>query len=202
MAVPEAPLRSTKFGLVPEVDGWFVLNARDSRWRDYGPLGAACNFEGKRPFKQLGININVLVPGEPMSMYHRENNQEGFLVVRGECVLIVEGEARSLKAWDFFHCPGGTEHVIVGAGDGPAIVVAFGARGGRKGIVYRVADAALEHGAGVEEETTKSAEAYARFPASARSRYRDGWLPDLRAAVNPGAAAPTGPGRGQGAPRG
>jgi uncharacterized cupin superfamily protein len=178
MAVPEAPLRSTKYGLVPDGDGWFVLNARDSRWRDYGPLGAACNFEGKRPFKQLGINLNVLEPGEPMSIYHREAKQEGFLVLAGECVLIVEGEARPLETWDFFHCPGGAAHVIVGAGAGPAVVLAVGARGGRKGIVYEVAAAALEHGAGVERETTKSAEAYARFPASTRSPYRDGWLPN------------------------
>jgi uncharacterized cupin superfamily protein len=178
MPVPEAPLRRTKYGLVPDVDGWFVVNARETRWRDYGPLGAACNFEGKRPFKQLGLNLNVLLPGEPMSMYHRENAQEGFLVLAGECILVVEGEERSLEAWDFFHCPGGTEHVIVGAGDGPAIVLAVGARGGRKGLVYPVAGAALEHGAGVEHETTRPAEAYARFPGSSRSPYRDGWLPE------------------------
>jgi uncharacterized cupin superfamily protein len=178
MAVREAPLRSTKFGLCPDGEGWFVLDARDSRWRVYGPLGKACNFEGKRPFKQLGINLNVLQPGEPMSMYHRERHQEGFLVLLGECILIVEGETRPLKTWDFFHCPGGTAHAIVGAGDGPAVVAAVGARGGRKGIVYEVAPAALEHGAGVDRETTKPAEAYARFPASTRSSYRDGWLPD------------------------
>jgi uncharacterized cupin superfamily protein len=179
IAVPETPLRSTKFGLVPEADGWFVLNARDTRWRDYGPLGANCDFEGKRPFKQLGINLNVLNPGEPMSMYHRENHQEGFLVLAGECLLIVEGEERALKAWDFFHCPGGTAHTILGAGNGPSVVLAVGARGGRKGILYLVADAALQHGAGAEQETKKSAEAYARYPYAARSRYRDGWLPDL-----------------------
>jgi uncharacterized cupin superfamily protein len=178
--VPEAGLRSTKYGLVPDGDGWFVLNARDTRWRDYGPLGAACDFEGKRPLKQLGLNLNVLEPGEPMSSYHRENNQEGFLVLAGECLLIVEGEERSLRAWDYFHCPGGTGHVIVGAGDGPSVVLAVGARGGRKGIVYLVADAAVKHGAGVEEETKKSAEAYARFTPSARSQYREGWLPDAR----------------------
>jgi uncharacterized cupin superfamily protein len=177
MAAPEAPLRSTKYGLVPDGDGWFVLNARDSRWRDYGPLGAACNFEGKRPFKQLGINLNILYPGEPMSMYHRENHQEGFLVLAGECLLIVEDEERPLKAWDFVHCPRGTAHVIMGAGDHPAVVLAVGARGGRKGIVYLVAATALGHGAGVEDETTKSAEAYARFPGPRRSLYREGWLP-------------------------
>jgi uncharacterized cupin superfamily protein len=176
IAVPEAPLRSTKYGLVPEGDGWFVLNARETRWRDYGPLGVNCDFEGKRPFKQLGINLNVLEPGEPMGMYHRENHQEGFLVLAGECLLIVEGQKRSLRAWDYFHCAGGTAHTIVGAGDGPAVVLALGARGGRKGILYLVDDAALEHDAGAREETKKSAEAYARFPHSARSTYREGWL--------------------------
>jgi uncharacterized cupin superfamily protein len=177
MPVPEAPLRSTKYGLVADVDGWFVLNARDSRWRDYGSLGVGCNFEGKRPFKQLGININVLNPGEPLGMYHRENHQEDFLVVAGECLLIVEGEERPLKTWDFFHCSGGTAHVIVGAGNGPAVVIAVGGRGGRRGLVYLVDAVALEHGAGVEVETTKSSEAYRNFP-STRSTYRDGWLPD------------------------
>ena len=178
-AVHEASLRATKHGLVPDGDGWFVLNARETRWRDYGPLGAGCNFEGKRPFKQLGINVNVLAPGEPLGLYHRENHQEGFLVLSGECLAIVEGEERPLRAWDFLHCPGGTAHVIVGVGDGPAVVVAVGARGGRKGIAYLVSPAALEHGAGVDEQTTKYAEAYARYPASTRTRYCDGWLPEL-----------------------
>jgi uncharacterized cupin superfamily protein len=179
MAVPEAPLRRTKYGLVTDGEGWFVLNARDSRWRDFGPLGANCDFEGKRPFKGLGINLNVLNPGEPMSMYHSESKQEGFLVLSGNCILVVEGEERPLEAWDFFHCPGGTAHVIVGAGDGPAVVLAVGARGGRKGIVYRVDPAAIRHGAGVERETTKSAQAYAGFPRPARATYRDGCLPDF-----------------------
>jgi uncharacterized cupin superfamily protein len=141
--------------------------------------GVNCDFEGKRPFKQLGINLNVLDPGEPMSMYHRENHQEGFLVLAGECLLIVEGEERSLRAWDYFHCPGGIAHTIVGAGSGPCVVLAVGARGGRKGIVYLVDAAALGHNAGAREETTKSAEAYGRFPASGRTRYREGWLPNL-----------------------
>ena len=179
MAVPEAPLRSTKFGLVADVEGWFVLNARDSRWRDYGPLGANCNFEGKRPFRQLGININVLNPGEPMGMYHRENHQEGFLVLAGECLLIVEGEERTLQAWDFFHCPGGTAHIILGAGDGPAVVVAVGGRGGRKGIRYMVDASRAEVTAQASRRRRKSPrEAYARFPRSSRTPYRDGWLPD------------------------
>jgi uncharacterized cupin superfamily protein len=179
MAVPEAPLRTTKYGLVADVDGWFVVNAREARWRDYGPLGKACNFEGKRPFKQLGVNLNVLAPGEPLGLYHRENHQEGFLVLAGECLLVVEGEERRLRAWDFVHCPGGTSHVLIGAGDAPAVVLAVGARGGRKGLAYLVEQAALAHGAGVTQETTKHQEAYARFPASKRALYEEGWLPDL-----------------------
>jgi uncharacterized cupin superfamily protein len=179
MAVSEVPARVTKFGLVHDSEGWFVLNARESRWRDYGPLGAGCDFEGKRPFRQLGINVNVLEPGQPLGQYHRENHQEGFLVVAGECLLIVEGEERPLRAWDFFHCPGGTEHVLVGAGSGPAVVIAVGARGGRKGLVYPAEPTAIAHGAGVEHETTDYREAYARFPRPTRTRYRDGWLPDL-----------------------
>jgi len=170
----EAPFRETKYGLVADVDGWFVLNARDSRWRDYGPLGLSCNFEGKRPFRQVGFNVNVLEPGQPLGLYHRERHQEAFLVVSGECTLVVEGETRTLRAWDFFHCPAGTAHVIVGAGEGPSVVIAVGGRGGRKGLVYEVEPKALELGAGVEDETTDPAEAYARFPRPVRVRYRDG----------------------------
>ena len=109
----EAPLRESKNGLVTDGDGWFVVNARESRWRDEGSLGSYCTFEGKRRFPQLGINISVFEPGEAMGMYHRERAQEAFLVVAGECTLIVEGTERTLRQWDFFHCAPGTEHIIV-----------------------------------------------------------------------------------------
>ena len=173
-------------GLVVDGEGWFVVNARESRWRSMGPLGSYCTFEGKRPFPQLGINVNVLEPGEAMGMYHRENGQEGFLVLAGECLLIVEEQERPLKAWDFFHCPGGTEHIIVGAGSGPAIVLAVGARGRGigGGIVYTVSETAARHGASVERETTKSSEAYAAIraglPRSLWVPYQTGWLPEER----------------------
>jgi hypothetical protein len=68
--------------------------------------------------------------------------------------------------------------MIVGAGRGPSVVVAVGARGGRKGLVYPVEPLALEHGVGVEREITKPQEAYAAFPAFTRCRYRPGWLPE------------------------
>jgi uncharacterized cupin superfamily protein len=173
----------TKNGLVADVQGWFVLNARESRWRDEGSLGVYCTFEGKRRFRQLGLNVSVLEPGQAIGLYHRENAQEGFLVLAGECLLIVEGEQRPLRAWDFFHCPPGTEHVIVGAGEEAAVVVAVGARGRRGGVVYTVSEAAARFGASVERETRDATEAYAKAHAGLpRSRwvpYREGLLPDL-----------------------
>jgi uncharacterized cupin superfamily protein len=181
--IPEAPARMTKNGLVVDVEGWFVMNARESRWKTEGQLGSYCNFEGKRRFPQLGINISVLAPGEAMGMYHRENAQEGFLVVAGACLLIVEGQERRLTTWDFFHCPGGTEHIIVGAGEESAVIVAVGARGRGigGGIVYPVSELAARHGAGVERETTSPAEAYrkvyAGLPRSRFVKYRPSWLP-------------------------
>ena len=159
-------------------DGWFVVNARESRWRDAGQLGLFCNFEGKKRFRQLGINLNVLEPGQPMGLYHRERKQEDFLVLSGECLLLVEGQKRKLRAWDFVHCPPETNHIVVGAGSGPSVVLAVGGRG-RNRIVYPVEPLAAKHGAGVERETTKPAEAYASFPPWPRCRYREGSLPDL-----------------------
>ena len=182
--VPEASPRMTKNGLVVDGAGWFILNACDSRWKDMGRLGLFCNFEGKKRFPQLGININVLQPGQAMGMYHRERGQEGFLVVAGECLLIIDEQERRLRAWDFFHCPGGTPHIIVGAGEEPSVVVAVGARGRGVGggIVYPVSAVAARHGACVERETTRPAEAYetirAALPRSTFVPYRKGLLPD------------------------
>ena len=113
-----------------------------------------------------------------MGLYHRERHQEGFLVLAGECLLIVEGRERLLRPWDFFHCPGGAAHIVVGAGKGPSLVLAFGARGGRKGIEYLVDATALGHDAGVETPTTKPAEAYAGLPRPKRVHCGEDWLPD------------------------
>jgi uncharacterized cupin superfamily protein len=179
----ESPLESTEHGLVPKDKGWFVLNAREAPWIDRKGRGVYCEFEGfegEADFSQLGINVTVLGPGEPMAMYHYENDQEDFLVLSGEALLIVEGEERPLGPWDFVHCPAGTNHVIVGAGGGPCVVLAVGARDRSTGPdwgAYTVDEAAIRHGAGVEQETTEPEEAYARFPARERTRYREGWLP-------------------------
>ena len=180
-----AELVSTEHGLVPRGQGWYVLNARAAQWWLRDGRGALCEFEGAgfdgaTDFPQLGINLTVLGPGEPMAMYHRENDQEDFLVLRGEAVLVVEGEERPLRAWDFVHCPAGTGHVIVAAGEGPCLVLAVGARERSTGAdwgAYTVDAAALRHGAGVVRETTDPAEAYARCGSSRLTGYREGWLP-------------------------
>ena len=182
--VPEAQLVSTDYGLVPKGEGWFVLNARETQWWERNGRGVLCEFEGAgfegaTDFLQLGINLTILGPGEPMAMYHWESDQEDFLVLAGEALAIVEGEERRLRQWDFLHCPAGTAHVIIGAGEGPCLVLAVGARDRSMGPdwgAYTVDEAAQRHGAGVERETTAPAEAYARFPSSALTRYRDGWL--------------------------
>jgi uncharacterized cupin superfamily protein len=179
--VSEATLaESESGGLVPDGDGWFVLNARDARWLD-GDLGRYCAFEGDGAtrFPQLGVNLNVLQPGEPMTMYHRENAQEGFLVLAGECVLVVEGDERPLRRWDFFHCPAGVAHAIVGAGEGPSLVLAVGARraDGDSGVVYPADPVAQRLGAGVSAETSSPKEAYARF-SWRWGAYEEGWLPE------------------------
>ena len=178
--VPEAPLEQTEHGLVPKGDGWFVLNARDARWRHGDGRGAYGIFEGETEFPQVGIHLVTLAPGEPMSMYHWEADQEDFLVLSGEALLIVEGEERPLRQWDFVHCPPEAKHVIVGAGDGQCLVLAVGARDRSTGPDwggYTMDEAALKHGAGVEEDTTDAEQAYARFARRQPTRYRDGWLP-------------------------
>jgi uncharacterized cupin superfamily protein len=162
--VPEAPLERTETGVVPTGGGWFVVNVADARWYDSTPLGFYCPFEGQDArFADLGVNIGVLRPGEAGGMYHGEEMQEGFLVLAGECVLIVEGEERRLRAWDFFHCPPWTEHGFVGTGDGPCVILAVGARRKGRGIVYPVNEIALKHGVGVSEETREPAKAYEHF---------------------------------------
>jgi uncharacterized cupin superfamily protein len=125
-------------------------------------------------FEEVGVNIRVLEPGQPASLYHAESAQEDFLMLRGECVLVVEGEERRLRAWDFVHCPPLTKHVFVGAGEEPCLILMVGARNPGLDIVYPVEEAALRHGAGVEEETRSGPEAYAPYGPPQPGK-PDGW---------------------------
>ena len=183
--VPEAAPEQTEHGLAPTGPGWFVLNARDARWRHRPGRGDRVAFTGETDdevehFPQVGVNLFVLGPGEPIGIYHWEADQEEFLMLYGEALLLVEEEERPLRAWDFVHVPPGTKHMILGAGDGPCGVLAIGAREHQPGEGwggYPVSELALRHGAGVEEETPDAEVAYARFPDPVPTRYRDGWLP-------------------------
>ncbi len=181
--MPESKLTKTEWGLLPTDKGWFVVNARESFWLEREGRGALTRFEGfdqETDFDQLGINLQVLGAGEPMSMYHWEADQEDFLVLSGAALAIVEGEERPLKAWDLLHCPANTNHVLIGAGEG-CVVLAVGARdksvdnpdwGG-----YPVDETALRHKAGVDKETSDPEEAYAHLGDPKPTQYRDGWLP-------------------------
>jgi uncharacterized cupin superfamily protein len=171
----EARLEQRDEGLTAVTDGWFVTNVRDGPWVQNEGLGAAAAiFEGEdAPFPQLGYTLVVLEPGKSGGMYHRESNQEDFLVLAGEAIAIVEGEERPMKAGDFHHCPPGTNHIIVGAGDGPCLVFMTGARLVEKEVVYPRSEAALRHGAGVEADTSDRNVAYAPFPKWQPGRPRD-----------------------------
>jgi uncharacterized cupin superfamily protein len=170
----EASLAEAASGLVPAGEGWFVVNAADAAWVTNDAFGARCPFEANGPalrenpelaervFAQLGIKLHVLEPGKPSGLYHAESQQEDFLVLSGECLVLVEGEERRLRPWDFVHCPPGTEHVFVGT-EAPCVLLMAGARSEDGTIVYPVTDLAREHGASAAAETDSPHEAYAPY---------------------------------------
>jgi uncharacterized cupin superfamily protein len=169
----EARLEDSGSGLAPAGDGWFVINARDSEWCFTETRGARCAFEneyGNPPveFAQLGINITVLEPGQTV-LYHAESNQEAFLVVAGECTLLVEGEERRLRPWDFFHSPPWTEHGFVGADEDPCVILMVGSRSGPE-VRYPASPLAARYGASVAEATSDWRQAYATVEPFRRER--------------------------------
>jgi uncharacterized cupin superfamily protein len=174
--VAEAPMEQGPGGKTPAGEGWFVVNAREAQWIHNEKFGAGVTFEGTPHFEQYGINIQVMWPGQPNCYYHAEEGQEDFLVLSGECLLLVEGQERLLRQWDFVHCPPWTEHVLVGAGDGPCAILAFGGRT-TEGIVYPVNEQAARYGASVERQTEAAKEAYAGLPPDEPVPYQEGWLP-------------------------
>ena len=172
--MPEARLEDSGSGLAPVTDGWFVVNVRDAEWLFSKWRGALCAFEneeGRPPieFAQFGINVTVLERGQSNGFYHSESDQEAFLVLSGECKLLVEGEERYLRPWDFFHSPPRTEHIFVGSGDGPCVILMAGTRSGTSAR-YPVSDIAAHYGASVEQETSDWREAYATTERFRRER--------------------------------
>jgi uncharacterized cupin superfamily protein len=163
------------------LEGWFVVNSRDAQWVRREGRGYSMPFEQQTEFPQVGIELYVLGPGEPIGMYHWEANQEDFLVLSGEGLLLIEGEERHLRQWDFVHCPPRTNHIIIGAGERPCVVLGVGARDGSVEVWggYPVDELAQLHGVGVEEATSDAGKAYARFPSAEPAPYGEGRLPSL-----------------------
>jgi uncharacterized cupin superfamily protein len=188
--VSEAELKQVEYGLVPTGPGWYVLNACEATWFDKKGRGFSAALESRGHMDQVGISLYVLRPGEPMALYHWETDQEDFLVLSGEALLIIEGKERSLRQWDFVHCPPKTKHAIIGAGNSGCVIFAVGAREHHTyrdadGVLhgkpdwgsYAVNEAAIRHGAGVAQETTEPSIAYADFAIKEPTQYHEGLLP-------------------------
>ena len=175
LGVGEAKLEESGAGLAPTGEGWFVVNARDAVWLTTEHFGSTCVFESPQAwFTQLGVRLSVLEPGVPNCLYHAESQQEAFLVLAGECRLLVEGEERMLGRWDFFHSPPGTEHVFVGAGDGPCVILMCGVRSEDEQLRYPASELAARYGASVAEEQTDASKAYEPYPPPSFTR-PPGW---------------------------
>jgi uncharacterized cupin superfamily protein len=169
--MPEARLEDSGSGFAPTGEGWFVVNVRDAEWWMSKTFGSGVGFESRdTEFPQFGINLSVMQPGESNCLYHSESQQEGFLVLSGECRLLVDGEERMLRPWDFVHCPAGTEHVFVGAGEGPCVVLMVGARSKDEQLFYPKSELAARYGATAEEATPDPRQAYAPFERAERGR--------------------------------
>jgi uncharacterized cupin superfamily protein len=166
MPVAEAQTDETPYGRYVTSEGWFVHNLEDALAVRFQKGGALYPLEPREaPFRDLGVNVRVLWPGDTGALYHAEDLDEGFLVLAGDCLLVVEDKELPLRQWDYFHCPAGTAHVIVGAGEGPCVVLMIGARReGSSGVSYPVNAVAARHGASVSTSTDDPREAYADWP--------------------------------------
>ena len=165
--VAEAPVEDTETGKVVGGEGWFILNLAEARWERDADLGVWCDLgSDDAPFSQFGIGPHMLMPGQPNGRYHAESAQEGFLVLSGECIAIVEGEERRMRQWDYLHCPPGTHHITVGAGNGPCVILMVGTRGPDVETEYTVDELAARYGASVARDTDSPAEAYADLARS------------------------------------
>jgi len=163
--IDEDRLEPTAFGAVPAEQGWYILNLAQMRWRGCPGGGAFTSFEsGPEPSDRLGIGVHILWPGDRPGYYHAEEDLEGFLVLSGECVAIVEGQERRMGPWDYLHCPPGTAHITIGAGSEPCAILMYGTRTDGAGIRYLPDPAAARHGAAVQRESDSPQEVYADRP--------------------------------------
>lgn len=177
-AIPEAPLTHNGYGLEPGGEGWFVVNVADAACWQNDSFGCGVSFSSKsNPFEQFAVNVQVLAPGQPNCRYHNESDQEGFIVLAGQCILVIEDQERTLVAGDFVHCPPMTRHVFVGAGEGLCAILMIGGqtapedRGG-----YPVSEVAALHGASVPEATNDPKVAYADDAPYVDARLDLSWI--------------------------
>jgi quercetin dioxygenase-like cupin family protein len=161
----EAKIEETEAGRLPADDGWFIMNLADIAWETHSGGGTWCSFEPPEArSKMLGIGVHILNPGESPGYYHTESDQEGFLVLSGECIAVVEGEERRMGQWDYLHSPPETAHITIGAGDGPCAILMVGTRSPNHKTQYLPEPAAAKYGAAVEVATGSPKEAYADRP--------------------------------------
>ncbi len=159
-----AKLEKTEDGIVPQDEGWHILNAAECRWYKSEKFGWASDFAGEKKWEHLGAHIHIVQPGQPACHYHSEGDQEDFFVLSGEGKVIIEEEEIPLKQWDFVHCPPGVRHVFVGAGDGPCVILMMGTRSKEEEILYPRSEAAAKHGASVKDDTPDPKVSYADCP--------------------------------------
>jgi uncharacterized cupin superfamily protein len=165
----EAAMADTEDGWEVAGPGWFVVNLRESAYTRCEGFGQYAPTEAVE-VAEFGVGVHVLQPGEPNGLYHAEGNQEAFLVLHGECLLLVEGEERRLRQWDFVHSPPWTEHIFVGAGDAPCVILMVGGRSGDSQVRYPVSELAARHNASAVQDTSDPDEAYGTFEPSRRGR--------------------------------
>jgi uncharacterized cupin superfamily protein len=144
---------------------WFKENLSDVTGVSHPKIGRAYLFGERVPrelFRDYGINIRVLQPDQPASLYHSENAEETFLVLGGECRALIDGDWVELRQWDFVHCPPGTHHLFVGAGEGPSWVLMIGGRVHDDPPHFPVSEEAARYDASVERETSDPGDAWAQ----------------------------------------
>ena len=157
------------------MDTAFVMNVADAPASSHSRRATLLDFEDDaHRWPDTGVNIQIMQPGQPNCRYHSEPVQEDFLVLRGECIVILNGEERRLRQWDFVHCPAGTEHVFVGAGEGPCAVLMIGSRR-EDAAHYPVSEVAAKYDASAKEATDDPAEAYADWRQEPRRRAPNPW---------------------------
>ena len=169
----EAQIEKTLEGHEPAGGGWFILNLGEMVWETIPGFGAWRGFDDPDadPAQPgIGVHVHVLQPGESNGYYHAEAAQEGFLVLSGECVAVVEGEERRMRRWDYLHSPPGTEHITVGAGDEPCAILMFGSPDPTRKVEWIANETAAKHGASVARTTGRDTEAYGDVPPPVRIR--------------------------------